>query len=212
MNIHDAYLPIGRRFRMRRMHDFERRFHISSDTRILDVGGTPQLWALLDVRPKILMLNLTITQEDMPENIESVIGDGTNLPYEDNSFDIVFSNSVIGHLGNYDNQQAFAKGIRRVGVSYHVQTPNRWFPVESHYLTPLIHYLPASWRPTLLRNFSVWGWITRPTKTYCEEVVEEIRLLNMAEMKTLFPEANLVREKVLGLTKSITAENNQMVR
>jgi len=39
------------------------------------------------------------------------------------------------------------------------------------------------------------------------QYIAEIRLLNAQEMKALFPGASLLKEKVLGLTKSITAHN-----
>jgi 2-polyprenyl-3-methyl-5-hydroxy-6-metoxy-1,4-benzoquinol methylase len=61
------------------------------------------------------------------------------------SFDIVFSNSVIEHVGDAESQQQFAHEIARVGRAYWVQTPNRRFPVEPHLLTPFLHFLPTRW-------------------------------------------------------------------
>jgi|GEM_PF-3261684 len=37
--------------------------------------------------------------------------------------------------------------------------------------------------------------------------MDEIRLINHAEMKQLFPGANIYKEKMLGMTKSFTAHN-----
>ena len=65
---------------------------------------------------------------------------------------------MIEHVGNHGAQQRFAEEIRRVGRNYYVQTPNRWFPVEPHFVTPFIHYLPGSLQfPWLLRYGTLWG-------------------------------------------------------
>ena len=64
------------------------------------------------------------------------------LPFGDGSFDFVFSNSAIEHLRTPERQRRFAVEVARVGKRYCVQTPNRWFPLESHLLTPWVHYLP----------------------------------------------------------------------
>ena len=73
-------------------------------------------------------------------------GDGRALPFRDEAFDVVFSNSVIEHVGDAASQRRFAREVARVGRAYWVQTPNRWFPVEQHLLTPLVHWLPKSWQ------------------------------------------------------------------
>ena len=71
-----------------------------------------------------------------------IFADGCRLPFPDKSFDVVFSNSVIEHLGDPRKHEQYAREIARVGVRYFVQTPNRWFPIEPHLLTPLVHFLP----------------------------------------------------------------------
>src|SRR5690348_18441218 len=45
-------------FRRRRMRRFAREFGVTSETRILDVGGTPFNWLLLDVRPRVTIVNM----------------------------------------------------------------------------------------------------------------------------------------------------------
>lgn len=115
------------------------------------------------------------------------------------------SNSVIEHLGTSDGQQEFAREVRRVGKGYFVQTPNRYFPVESHLLTPFVHWLPRCWQKKLLRNFTLWRLITRPGQEYCARFHAEVRLLSKAEMAELFPGARIVTERFLGLPKSLIA-------
>lgn len=83
--------------------------------------------------------------------------------------------------------------------------PNRWFLVEPHLITPLVHYLPKLVQRRLLRNFTIWGLITRPTIQQCENFLQEVHLLGKRELKQLFPDAEIWHERVLGLTKSLIA-------
>ena len=197
-----------RRFRIARMARFQRLLQIDENTRILDVGGTPGNWSLLAVRPQVTILNL-------PRAIEArgaltwIFADGCQLPFRDRSFDVVFSNSVIEHLGDPLRHEQYAKEIARVGVRYFVQTPNRWFPVEPHLLTPLIHFLPRRWQQAMIEKFTIWEWIARPEPAerafYLEHYLRDIQLLDGRAMRRLFPDARLIRERFLGLTKSLIA-------
>lgn len=205
MNIHRIYRSISTPFRRRRMQAFASQFLTKRVGPILDVGGTEATWRLTDSPPKIVLLNIGPRPAALPAEYEYVQGDGCALPFEDRSFEIVFSNSVIEHLGTRERQRAFAEEIRRVGRNYYVQTPSKWFPVEPHYLTPGIQFLPRRCQVTLLRNGTVWGWITRPSREMCERMANEIRLLDRRQMAELFPDATIKKEKFLGLTKSITA-------
>ena len=94
-----------------------------------------------------------------------VAGDGRSLPFRDGSFDVVFSNSVIEHVGDAASQRRFAREVARVGRAYWVETPNRWFPVEQHLLTPLVHWLPAAWQGAIVPRFTVVGARTRDART-----------------------------------------------
>ena len=193
---------------MARMARFQRLLQIDENTRILDVGGTPGNWSLLTVRPRVTILNL-------PRAIEArgsltwIFADGCRLPFRDKSFDVVFSNSVIEHLGNPSRHEQYASEIARVGVRYFVQTPNRWFPVEPHLLTPLIHFLPRSWQKALIEKCTIWEWIAKPRPAerafYLEHYLRDIQLLDGRAMRRLFPDARLIRERFLGLTKSLIA-------
>lgn len=205
MNSHAIFGRISRYFRQKRMREFERQFRLKPETQVLDVGGSAFNWSLITEQPSITLLNLYLPKIDLSPNMKTVQGDGRSLQYAEKSFDIVYSNSVIEHLGSQADQNAFANEVRRVGRSYYVQTPNKWFPVEPHYLTPGIHFLPKRWQVALLRNGTVWGWITRPDREKCRSMVDEIRLLDSRDMTEMFPEATIQRERFLGVTKSIVA-------
>lgn len=196
---------LSSRFRKKRMNFFLQLFPwLSAETRVLDVGGTMHIWTFAPVKPKLTIVNI-VPPEEPVSGAEWVVADGRNLPFADREFDIAFSNSVIEHVGTWEDQQAFAREIRRVAKYYFVQTPNKQFPFEMHLRTPLIHYLPRHWQKRLLRNFTVWGWFTRPHPARCEQRLNRLRLLNAKEMKALFPDASLLRERFLGLTKSLIA-------
>jgi Methyltransferase domain len=191
------------------MRRFARAFEITNETRILDVGGTAFNWSFLDVRPRVSLVNIPLAREDFDERFTCVFADGRWLPFRDGAFDIVFSNSVIEHVGAEESQRLFANEIARVGRAYWVQTPNRRFPVEPHMMTPFLHFLPAAWQRRVARKFTVWALIERPSRDrwefYIEHYLRDIRLLDSGDLRRLFPGAKIVRERLGGLTKSLIA-------
>lgn len=178
--------------------------------RILDVGGTEAFWmmmgqeALGDVH--VTLLNLA-AQPVSGSRFTSVAGDARDLSrYGDSAFDVVFSNSVIEHLGpGFAGQQKMAREIRRVGKRYFVQTPNRYFPIEPHFLTPGFQFLPVQARVWLLSHFRL-GWYDKiPDKREAKREVESVELLSGRQVRKLFPGARIYRETIAGITKSFVA-------
>jgi SAM-dependent methyltransferase len=204
----DRLVRVMRWFRRRRMRRFARTFAITAETRILDVGGTAMNWQFLPVRPRLVILNEERERRDAA-GMCWVSGDGCALPFRDGAFDIVFSNSVIEHVGGRERQRQFAREIVRTGRAFWVQTPNRWFPVEPHLLTPFLHWLPRPIRARVARRWTVWQTVARPSPDrrafYIEHFLHDIRLLGPIEMRRFFPGARLIRERVLGWTKSLIA-------
>jgi predicted SAM-dependent methyltransferase len=186
------------------MQAFSKRFEITPLTRILDVGGGWFNWTLIPEKPSLTFINIITPKESKVTNAW-IIADGCHQPFEQNAFDIVYSNSVIEHLGNRENQRLFAAECMRVGIQYYVQTPNKRFIVEPHLITPFIHWFPRHIQKRMLRNFTVWGLIARPTQQRCEEFLDEVRLLDKNEMQHLFPHAEIWHERLLGWTKSLIA-------
>lgn len=90
----------------------------------------------------------------------------------------------------------------RVGKTLWIQTPSKRFFIEPHYLAPFIHYLPKAIQKKLIRHFTVWGVLAKPSKEYIEKTVEQTRLLTFKELRSLFKEARIIREKFLFFTKS----------
>jgi hypothetical protein len=202
MNIHDMYRPLFIYFRTQRMHRFWRYFDLTSQTRVLDVGGSWFNWSLLPETPLLTICNLSSPKG---KGFVGLVADGRYLPFKSDAFDVVYSNSVIEHVGEKGEQEVFAKECRRVGHRYYIQTPNKRFPIEPHLLAPFVHYLPKSVQKRLLRNFTIRGWITRPTRLEAEDFIAGIQALDVQRLRQLFPKAEIWRERVLGLTKSIIA-------
>ncbi len=207
MDIQRIYKLLIRGFRRRRMRAFARTFDPGASTSILDAGGTAYNWQLLDSNARVTLLNLELPNgaDALPPQLVAIVGDATSLEFEDKSFDIGFSNSVIEHLGSRDRQAEFAAEIRRVARGMWVQTPARSFPVEPHLLALFVHYLPQSWQRRLVRRFTLWGWISRPSQERIDRFLRDTRLLNYAEMRELFPDCTIRRERFLGLTKAYIA-------
>jgi ubiquinone/menaquinone biosynthesis C-methylase UbiE len=197
-------------FRRQRMRRFLREFPIRPQTRILDIGGTPECWELIAERPHVTLLNTPRAKDDLRGAASWVAGDGRALPFRDQAFDIVFSNSVIEHVGDAASQERFAHEVARVGRAYWVQTPNRWFPVEQHLLTPIVHWLPKSWQRAIVPRFTVWAAVMRVTadrrRFYLEHYLSDVKLLSGNELRRLFPGARLIRERFCGWTKSLIAK------
>ena len=212
MNIHDIYRPILRYFRKSRMKKFYRALSITPQTKILDVGGNAFIWEIATQNglPSIEHITvLNVYEEDrakLPANVRWVVGDGCHLPFEDEEFDIVFSNSVIEHLGGYDSQVCFAKEISRVGKGYWVQTPDPRFFVEPHYLSPFVHWLPTDLRRKVVRHATTWGLLTRPSQEEIDDRLREIRLIAPKEFKAMFPGAEIIHERWIGMPKSLVAK------
>ncbi|HEX9985584.1 MAG TPA: methyltransferase domain-containing protein [Thermoanaerobaculia bacterium] len=174
---------------------------VDGPLRILDVGGEAVFWEHIPLpgHAEIVILNLD-SEEQHAGRFTFVAGDARNLRYADREFDVVVSNSVIEHV---DDQAAMAREIRRVGKRYYVQTPNRRFVSDPHFLVPAYHLLPRRWRVALLQRFTI-GWLQRArSRREAEETVDSIRLLTAAELRALFPEATLWRERIAGMTKSL---------
>ena len=178
---------------------------------ILDVGGTPAIWERIEFadRPDVQITLINIApQAPCWSNIASIAGDARDMAqFETHQFDVVYSNSVIEHVGDMQSVQRMAAEVQRVGKYYFLQTPNLYFPIEPHFVFPFFQFLPRSVRIKLVQNFGL-GWMQRQTnREDAATDVDSIRLLSEDKIRGLFPEAQVRIEKFLGLHKSIMAYN-----
>lgn len=187
------------RWRHRRYRLFVDACEVRPTDRIIDVGaGWGALLERFNKTNPIVAVDLHPQPSDWLDapNVTVMQADGTQLPFRDGEFDVAFSNSVIEHVPP-ELQPRFAAEVRRVAQRYFVQTPNRWFPIEPHYQLPLFQFLPRRVRMALNRRFSL-GWQSKGQW-------EEITLLSARDLRRLFPDAEIRRERLFGLTKSLIA-------
>lgn len=201
---------VSNRMRERRFELFGRLVGtLPRPLRIVDIGGTQAFWehrgwtARDDV--EIMLVN-RVAPPSRHGNVHSTVGDATDLrDLADGEFDVAFSNSVIEHLFTPEAQRAMARETMRVARAYWVQTPSFWFPLEPHFLVPGWQWLPEAVRVAAIRRREL-GWRGPcPDPDEARRTVREIRLLRGSELRRLFPDATIRRERVGPLTKSFVA-------
>lgn len=176
--------------------------NVNEGTTVLDLGGQPMIWDTVPVRMDLTILNLpgaAKTEHRSHHKTRFVEGDACQVEgFQGRSFDIVFSNSVIEHVGAPPKQSDFAREVRRLGKSYWVQTPSKWFPIEAHCGMPLWWFYPAAVRRYFIKRWrqKLPGWT---------QMVAETTVLTKADLKRLFPEAKILVERSFGFPKSYIA-------
>lgn len=205
---------LSRRFRLRR---FARVFALidmviaeRGRCRIVDLGGAAYYWAIaaeaVAARPvEITMINSKEAQAPSGK-FAFRAGDATDLTgIDDMSFDLVHSNSVIEHVGDWTRMSAMAANVRRLAPRYYVQTPYFWFPYEPHFRAPFFHFLPEQIRYRLVARFALGFAGPKGNVGEAMTRVQSARLLDCGQFAALFPDAQIARERVFGLTKSLIA-------
>lgn len=143
---------ISRWNRGRKWEMFKKQFSFNGETKMLDVGFNDIEYSEADnylekVYPypeKITALGILeadLFKKKYPK-VNTITYDGNYFPFDDQSFDIVWSNAVLEHVGNRNKQLLFLREIKRVGKTAYITTPNKYFPVEVHTRTILLHFLP----------------------------------------------------------------------
>ena len=188
---------------------------------VIDIGGTCSFWEMNGGHftggaiDSVDVINLSSpTSESVTHGISlyQYQGDALDLSTcRRERYDLVFSNSVIEHVGNLDAQRAMANGIMRLADHYFVQTPCRWFPIEPHFGLPWFDLMPLGLRTWLLRRFRLGHMPRQPEWIEARIVCENTRLLGARELRALFTDGQLIREWVLCFVKSYMMTNIKSV-
>jgi hypothetical protein len=207
----DSPDSVGGRARAQRWELFREMFPDVETMRVLDLGGTVDAWLQAPVQPaQITIVNLYEPGDSDNNRIRPLIGDAchaaevlTNAGCAD-GFDIVFSNSLIEHVGGHARRVEFAQQVRRLARHHWIQTPYRYFPVEPHWLFPGMQFLPVAARVKIATH---WPLVhTKPRSV--DEARREVlwtELISKTEMQDYFPGSTILPERMLGLTKSLIA-------
>ncbi len=196
-----ALWTLARHFRRKRFKGFGE--FLSGIQRIIDFGGTPSIWMSVGRRDVVL---LNLDDQRVPPDFVVVKGDARKTSFPNRSFDLAFSNSTIEHVGSWEDQQAFARELCRVGKRVYCQTPARRFFFEPHYFTPFVDWcqflLKYYW---FVRYFTYYGLRWKPSREQVKDFQSHLRLLTYSEMQQLFPACKIHRERFLGMTKAYIA-------
>jgi hypothetical protein len=188
--------------RRRKLALFLETMHPGPETRIVDVGvgdtgfetepgvaaGHNFFEALYPWPEQITAVSdvpLPTFAREFPQ-VRCVTASGTELPFEDDAFDVAFSNAVVEHVGGREEQRRFVAELCRVAPRVFVSTPNRRFPVETHTLVPLVHWLPRRMRDRVFAALHRDAW-------------KGVELLTRRELLALFPagaEARIVESRI----------------
>lgn len=178
--------------------------------RILDVGGEPGHWLAFDHllagrRLDITLLNFKSFKIDDPR-FHSIVGDATNLSqFKRDDFNIIYSNSVIEHVGRWPEMRSMAREISNLSDRYFVQTPNYWFPIEPHFRFPFFHWLPEPLRLQLVMTRANGFYPRAKSIDEGMKMIQSAVLLSRTQFASLFPDATIVSERFGPLSKSLIA-------
>lgn len=194
------------RARSRRRDLFAASFPDIAAMRVLDLGGRADTWA--DLRPADLtVVNLSAPEiADAPPGVDAVVGDACARDLlAGESFDLVFSNSVLEHVGGHAARQAFADNVHRLGTRHWVQTPYRYFPLEPHWLCPGMQWLPVAAKVRIAQVWPLGHSGPARSRRAATSAVLATELVSMTEMRHYFPGSQLLLERYAGAVKSLTA-------
>lgn len=145
------------------------------------------------------------------KEIPLILADGCCLPFKNKSVDILFSNAVIEHVGDLKRQKKFADEIMRVSKKWFVTTPNFWFPIETHWKLPFVHFLPKRVQKQIMDFGKKW-FVENSSQFYIKLPrmlqrlfrryftghgfwMEGYHLLNATKLKKLFPTSKIKKQR-----------------
>lgn len=180
--------------------------------RVLDLGGTARYWNHRPFRPAhVTIVNLE-QRRSLGPAMTHIEADACEFePPVGEQYDMVFSNSVIEHVGGFSRRQQLAEVARAISPNIWIQTPYRYFPIEPHWLMPGQQFLPLALRAHLSQHWT----LGLPAADDYEQSVEKClgtELLSQTEIQYLFPDAAIWKERWHGITKSIVAVRRRRMR
>jgi hypothetical protein len=198
---------LGDRKRAQRWGWFRETFPDLEKMSVVDLGGRAESWLRAPVRPALVhVINLESQPSDPPSWIRVDQANVCDLPDTilTGTYDLVFSNSVIEHVGGHTQRQRFADTVHKLADRHWIQTPYRYFPIEPHWLFPGFQFLPLTVRGEISRR---WPLVHTRSESHVDGVraALEVELLSRTEMALYFPGSELRIERAMGMVKSLIA-------
>jgi hypothetical protein len=203
----DSPDSVGARRRHRRWQWLAETFPELPEMSVIDLGGRVDTWDRLPGRPaRVHVVNIDDPPVDVPDWAEVDHADACALPERiaRRRYDLVFSNSVIEHVGGHERRLRFAEAVHALAGAHWVQTPYRYFPVEPHWLAPGLQFLPLAVRTTIAYRWPL-AHTRDPDRASALRAVLWTELLDRTQMRHYFPGSTLRAERFAGLTKSLIA-------
>ena len=222
MSVYDTISGHFRRRRNRALQSGLERIHraLGRPVRVLDVGGTQVFWETIGL-PSFVDVTVVNVEDAFrkpywfpkrPSRIAREIGSALDLGrWRDGLVDVVVSNSVIEHVGGWAEITRAAAELRGVAPHGWVQTPAFSFPIEPHFALPFVHWLPPPVAARVISRLPHHGASVHDVGS-ARRAVEENNLLTTRELRFLFPDATIARERLLGMVKSLIATWGEMRR
>ena len=153
----DSPTSLAATFRRRRWDQLLAAFPDLESMSVIDLGGRASTWLDAPRHPRhVHVLNLEPPEETpTPAWMTVQYGNACALPADvlARDYDLVFSNSVLEHVGGHANRADFAASVHRLADRHWIQTPYRYFPLEPHWLFPWFQHLPVSVRAWIARRW-----------------------------------------------------------
>jgi len=192
------------RYRTARKEELKRRFPDFADMRVLDLGGTVISWRVFDLQPRsVTVVNLCDDESPRERWIEYVKDDACAGGF--GKYDLVFSNSLMEHLGGHARRHAFAKVVQESAPAWWVQTPYRYFPIEPHWIFPGFQFLPFRARVLVCQHWGMLHFAPERDRAVAAEMVASVELVSATEMRAYFPTSQIWFERIAGVPKSLVA-------
>lgn len=207
--LQSPYTPnsLGYKARQRRFRALLVRFPDFRDMHVLDVGGDVRDWkSRPDIRPArvtILSPESAILEDPEPW-MTPLVADACDPSTMPTGFDLVYCNSVIEHVGGPYRRRQFAENISRAAPHYWVQTPYRYFMLEPHLVFPGFQFMPLAIQARIADRWPLAVPHSNPDLEPIRYCLEH-DLLSKTELRLLFPTAEILRERIAGITKSLIA-------
>lgn len=211
MGLFTRFSRISRRRKMALFYELMRP---DEHSKILDVGAQialsdqadPQLIDSYRWRGNISAVNIlerhTREIKDRFPEVDARTADARRLPWPDKYFDIVYSNAVIEHVGNLEDQRTMASEVMRVGRRWFVTTPNRWYPFEFHLRLPLVTWLPGQ---AYLRIGRIYSYNHMIGKYVSGLECSDLRLMTARELRGCFPDSRIIPLRVTFMAETLIA-------